>query len=185
MRTLNSGQRSRIVPAIAFLTIFVAAFSPTISVQAGSAAGELQYRYRCSVDKQWIDLDYGISRYQATVELAAGPNGSMRLMADEAVIREHPFEVVAFEYFSACEQASLVSRSGAWRALADGSALRADLVETADCLAIRRLAKEGLLRGYREFDAILKVLEFQRAKRNYHGVSYERRAAHLRRNCPP
>ncbi|MEX0346192.1 MAG: hypothetical protein AB3N20_14815 [Rhizobiaceae bacterium] len=152
---------------------------------AGSAVDELQFRYRCSVDKRWMEMDTGISRYRVTVELASGPKRSMRLIADESIIREHAFEVVAFEYFSACELATLVSHSGSWRALANGGPLRAELVEAADCLSIRRMAKEGLLRGYREFDSILKVFEFQRAKREYYGVSFERRASHLRRNCPP
>lgn len=152
---------------------------------AGSAVDELQFRYRCSVDKRWIEMGPGISRYRVTVELASGPKGSMRLIADESIIREHAFEIVAFEYFAACELATLVSHSGSWRALDNGGPLRAKLVETADCLSIRRMAKEGLLRGYREFDSILKIFEFQRAKREYYGVSFERRASHLRRNCPP
>lgn len=152
---------------------------------AGSAVDELQFRYRCSVDKRWLDMDYGISRNRVTVELAAGPKGSMRLVADESIIREHAFEVVAFEYFAACELATLVSHSGSWRELQKGGKLPPELVETADCLSIRRMAKEGLLRGYREFDSILKIFEFQRAKREYYSVSFERRASHLRRNCPP
>ena len=164
--------------------VTILSFAPR-PANAGSAVDELQFRYRCSVDQRWMEVGPGISRFRVTVELASGPKGSMRLVADESIIREHAFEVVAFEYFSACELATLVSHSGSWRVLESGGQLRNELVQTADCLSIRRMAKEGLLRGYREFDSILKVFEFQRAKREYYGVSFERRASHLRRNCPP
>lgn len=178
----GKGERNRVFRRALPSALLVFALAG-LSVQAGNPIGELQYRAKCTVGGKDIAVVYEYQRNPATVGVRFDGNTPV-LSVNEREAFEQPFEVVAFEYLSACAQAERVMRSGNPQHYASGRNWPQQLVFDADCSAIAKMQQEGLLRGARGYSEILEAFEFRRAKQSYHGVDFDARARNIRARCP-
>ena len=186
---MSSFARSLSCLRIAVLAAAVFLVCSSDLAQAGSQIGELAYRYKCRIDNRVLDVTYKFRDQPETVGISLRDRDTPVLVVNERESFEQPFEVVAFEYFSACEQArKLIDASRGEqghleRFLADPNWTR-KVVFRSDCDAIAQMRREGLLGGARGFQRILGVFLHERAKMDYFHVSFRERADNLRNQCP-
>ena len=94
--------------------------------------------------------------------------------------------LVAFEYFSACEQAKSIMdllELGQSIDLGDYNFTR-DLVFDSDCAAIFRLREtERLFYGYEQPSIILEICSYERIREEYFGIGFPERAENILQNC--
>jgi hypothetical protein len=157
--------------------------------KAGSPLGELEHRYKCRIGDRVLEVTYDFEDQPETVGIRPRGRDLPVLTVNERRSFERPYEVVAFEYFSACEQArklfetSLRKPNGPERLLEDPDWTRA-VVFGSDCEAIAQMRREGLLGGVRGFQRILDDFSYERARMNYLHVLFHERADNLRNRCP-
>lgn len=181
MRLPNSGKRwARLRVAAGVLVIAVA--WPGAPAQAGPFA-ELQHRYPCTVDGREVGIVYETRRDMPSVGVELRRRTPV-FVVNERELSRRPFEVVAFEFFSACEQAHKLARAVDPVRLLDDPDRSSRLVLDADCQAMALMSKQGVLRGSRDYSRILADFNYERAKQSYLGVSFDERADNIRRFCP-
>jgi len=175
-----------------FVSVLVAAFAVIVVLQAipwhiahaGSPVGSLTSRYPCLVSRKEIQVEYSL-RERATVGVRLGYDGVPIFVINESETSKQPVELVAFEYFSACELArnlAAIAKSKRQSQLDDRKQARS-LVFDADCKAVARMNREGLLKGSRGISKIVDVFNFERAQQSYLGISFRARAENIYSRC--
>ncbi len=152
------------------------------AVSAGSPLGELEYRFPCELPTGRAEIQY-TERYAATVGVSLDFGPDPVLVVNERQAFEQPSEVVAFEYFSACEQARQLHRERSPRSMLSYPASERFLGES-DCRALASMRREGVVRGSEAASTIIEVFRYWRAKETYLDVPFEVRAEYVQRNCP-
>lgn len=156
-----------------------------VPASAGNPVEELRFRYSCSPDRGKFSIEYRSVGRPWTVGVELGANNEPIAIINERTIYEQPFEVVAFEYFSACEQVRILFNTAQRTHMISNNSRAKRMLFEADCKAIGRMGREGLIRGSRSARALLDALRFQRAKQVYMTVLYSDRADNIQRKCPP
>lgn len=175
------------------VTVLVAALAVIVALQAvpwhiahaGSPVGSLTSRYPCLVSRKEIQVEYASRRERATVGVSLGYDGVPVLVINESETFKQPVELVAFEYFSACELArnlAAIPKSKRQSQLDDRKQARS-LVFRADCKAVTRMNREGLLKGSLGISKIVDVFNFERAQQSYLGISFRDRAENIYSRC--
>lgn len=155
----------------------------SLQVFAGSPIGELQYRFPCEMNGWHPEITYEHRRDPITVGMNIGYGGKPILVVNEREVFEQPFIVVAFEYLSACEQVREVVARNLGKSIDDPQMAR-EMVFRADCRAISRMQREGLLRSSKDYSTIKEVFEYERARLDYLGISFNERIRNIRDACP-
>ena len=152
---------------------------------AGNPVDELNYRYGCSASGQKIAVNYQSRGDSWTVGVDLNGRNYPFIVINERATYEQPFEIVAFEYFTACEQARALAADNNRLHLMRNPIRARRMLFRADCNAIGRMTREGLMRGSRSATTLLNTYYYQRAKQSYLGVLFSDRADNIRKACPP
>lgn len=155
------------------------------SALAGNPVDELNYRYGCSVGGKGAAVQYQSRGEPWTVGVELVANNNPAIIVNERAIYEQPFEVAAFEYFSACEQLLEIASAGNRVQLTTNAAVARRMLFRTDCKAVGRMQREGLMRGSRAATTLLNAFYYQRAKQTYMRVLFSERADNIRKTCPP
>lgn len=153
-----------------------------LTARAGSEVAEMEYNFPC-LSTFWngaLRLDYGgISDAAVSLEFRGE---QPVLVANERLAVEQPFEVVAFEYFSACEMARLIDNA-AFRDVSRSPEEAEDVLMDVDCLAVYQLEREGILRSFEAYDTLIGYLYDRKGDFSYLGVPFWVRAENLLDSC--
>lgn len=169
--------------AILLASCSQASASTPVFAAGGNPVDGLEYRYGCSVGGKQLGIQYRSFNAPATVWVELGRDKKPQIFANERAAYEQPFEIVSFEYFSACQQAQIVAGEQRPVQMLINPDLFRNVLFNADCAAISLAQKEGLLNGYRGFEMILEHYYYQRAKQDYNGVAFRERADNIRKSC--
>lgn len=169
---------------VAVAPVLIAALQAGNQAIAGSPIGELQYRFECTIGKSNVEIEYEFNRDQTSVGIRVSGNEMPLLIVNERQAFEQPFEVVTFEYLSACAQAQMVVREGFGAEIGNDRSMARHVIERADCLALAQMQREGALKGAQGYSTILDTFEFERSRESYLGVSYRERVRNIRERCP-
>lgn len=164
---------------------FTCLFSWSAVALAGNPIDELNYRYGCSVGGKGAAIQYQSRGEPWTVGVELVANNKPAIIVNERAIYEQPFEVAAFEYFSACEQLLEIASAGNRVQLTTNAAVAKRMLFRTDCKAVGRMQREGLMRGSRAATTLLNAFYYQRAKLAYMRVLFSDRADNIRKTCPP
>jgi hypothetical protein len=148
---------------------------------AGSPLRNLENEFPCIAFRQVAELRLS-DAYQVSVGIDISDRFSPSIVVNEKLAYEQPFEVVAFEYFSACEQIQLLSRGSFFDPSRDPGQAR-EFLRSADCRALTRLESAGVVRGQEAISKIIEEFQFWRANTEYFGVTFADRVDGIRNTC--
>ncbi len=181
-KTLERGRNRTMGLLTAALAMMLSAAG---SATAGNPVDELNHRYGCSAGGKKINISYQSRGDPWTVGVNLDGNNYPLIVINERASYEQPFEIVAFEYFTACEQAIALAADNNRLHLMRNPIRARRMLFRADCSAIGRMTREGLMRGSRSATTLLNAFNYQRAKQSYLGVLFSDRADNIRKTCPP
>lgn len=167
---------------LAVLALAVAAWAghggPAV---AGSVVAELEWRFPCETgNRRRVELTYdGFSA--ASVALNFEFDEPV-LSINEKMTFEQPFELVAFEYFAACELARHLDAQTFVRLESDADLAR-DYLVRADCVALSALGYEGIMTPRLAYSMIEEFYGFRKPDETYLDIPFWQRAANIRERC--
>lgn len=179
----NPAQAIRLIVAL----LGVLLLHPSGTAQAGSFVEELRYRYQCFGARQPALIQYGFLQFPVSVGIIPTQDPSLGTLPILVVNEREAFSadpmIVAFDYFSACEQARQMERYP-WfdhQVLLRNIDAMNNIVLAADCRAMAIMRGEGMLGGSRGFYQLFEYLAYYRGDATYYGVSFATRADNIRR----
>lgn len=192
----NQKRHKNVRDSLGLFSILVI-LSMSLPSLAGDQFSELRYRFPCNIemldskyqyppyDPNRIRIEIRYSHLSApyTVGIDLGPYGLPMVIVNKQGSFEQPFEVVAFEYLSACEQARAILSQGEDQKLIKDHEYTKNLIHRADCQAVS-LFQQNFNRSPRAIYQLEEVFKYERAGLEYLGVSYDDRFDNIKMHCP-